>query len=491
MRRTRVAVYARFSCDKQRDASIDDQLYEANRYCERHDGYAIVATYADYAMSGRSDDRPQFLRMMEDAKAGRFDVILVWKMDRFARNMEDHFFHEHELTEAGVRLESVRENISGDSIEATSNKALVALFAQIRSQSSAEDAIRGMTGKARKCQYLGYRVFGYGHEGDEITVDEAQAEVVRRIHREFLAGHSVNQIARELVDEGFRKPNGKPASYGFVWSVLKTRKNAGLYTWGQRKDEDGRVVTDADGNPVPLISVAGGMPAIVSMEEKEECLRRIGYNRRGAADHVNYILSGRIWCASCGNPMHCEASHSKGRTYRRYVCKGKRHACFAQSSQPLIDATVVSAVRSVMGDEGLCKRLCDLRMEYQELGEEQREGRTVRPEVPEGEARLARPGGRGRHAVVGCQGAHGRPRGGHLRGRGQARGAHGVEGRPHAGGHDALPLGDPRRVPHRRGGRELVRLEGLAEGGFRARRPQRDGGRIVPRRAGGQLRRCA
>ena len=83
--KTRVAVYARFSCDKQRDESIEDQVNEAQKYCIEH-GYVIVNVYPDYAISGRSDERPQFLQMIEDAKKGMFDTVLVWKMDRFASN---------------------------------------------------------------------------------------------------------------------------------------------------------------------------------------------------------------------------------------------------------------------------------------------------------------------------------------------------------------------------------------------------------------------
>ena len=124
----RVAIYARFSCDKQRDASIEDQLYECNKYAERH-GYTVVMQYCDYAMSGRSDDRPNFLRMIEDAKTGMFEIILVWKMDRFARNIEEQYYYEHVLRKnGGVTFESVKENIAGTSIEATSTKALNALF---------------------------------------------------------------------------------------------------------------------------------------------------------------------------------------------------------------------------------------------------------------------------------------------------------------------------------------------------------------------------
>ena len=190
----RAAVYARFSCDKQRDASIDDQLYECGKYADAQ-GYEVVASYCDYAMSGRSDDRPQFLRMIEDAKTGAFSVILVWKLDRFARNMTDQYYYEHILQKAGVAIESTQERISGNGIEATNNKALTALFAQLRSQQSAVDTVRGMLGKARQCQYLGVPMFGYSHDGDRITLNPAEAPLVAKAHEDYLAGKSIKAIA--------------------------------------------------------------------------------------------------------------------------------------------------------------------------------------------------------------------------------------------------------------------------------------------------------
>lgn len=99
----RAAIYARFSSDKQRDASIEDQVAAGNRYAAMR-GYEVVAVYADYAISGRSDDRPQFLQMIDDAKKGMFDVVIVWKIDRFARNMMDQFHYEREMKMHNVTL---------------------------------------------------------------------------------------------------------------------------------------------------------------------------------------------------------------------------------------------------------------------------------------------------------------------------------------------------------------------------------------------------
>ena len=255
--RIRAVIYARFSCDKQRDASIDDQVQACTEYCERR-GYEVVGVYPDYAISGRSDDRPQFLRMMKDARRGSFDVVVVWKIDRFARNMMDQYHYEREMRQSGVVLESCKENIAGNTMEADMNKGMLALFAQIRSQQSTVDTMRGMLGKAEKCQYLGIPRFGYSHEGDVITLDPVWAPVAKRLHADYLAGVSIEQLAAQLDAMGATTSRGTRPDYEFVLGILHNMAYAGVYIWGRKRDERGRVVTDAEGNPVPLVYKEGG-----------------------------------------------------------------------------------------------------------------------------------------------------------------------------------------------------------------------------------------
>ena len=99
-------IYARFSCSKQREASIDDQLRVCRDWCAR-EGCAIVGEYSDYAMSGRSDDRPQFQKMI--ASAGESDIVLVYMMDRFSRDEYDAPAYKHELRKKGVEVVSAME----------------------------------------------------------------------------------------------------------------------------------------------------------------------------------------------------------------------------------------------------------------------------------------------------------------------------------------------------------------------------------------------
>lgn len=377
----RVAIYARFSCDKQRDASIEDQLYECNMYAERH-GYTVVMQYCDYAMTGRSDDRPNFLRMIEDAKTGAFEIILVWKMDRFARNIEEQYYYEHVLRmTSGVTFESTKENIAGTSIEATSNKALNALFAELRSRQGAEDTIRGMLGKARRCEYLGYPLYGYSHEGDKITLDPEKAPIAKRIHVDFLAGVAPKQILDWLLSVGVKTARGKDPGYGFVVGMLKNLRYAGVYIWGVEKDEDGNDVLDDLGRPVPLVYVEGGMPAIVSMSQKLACIEKLGFRRR-LKTNADYLLSGKLICSKCKEPMHGEtATGGSGIEYWRYSCRGKRKACLGSFGKENVERSVVSGVRDMLRDAVLVDYLIDRHIQFRDERRSKTTIEAVRKEI--------------------------------------------------------------------------------------------------------------
>jgi len=107
----RAVIYARYSSDGQRDESIDGQLRECKEFADRHN-MIVVGTYLDRAQSARSDDRPEFQRMIRDSSKKQFDVVLVWKLDRFARNRLDSATYRAILKRNGVNLVSAKENIS-------------------------------------------------------------------------------------------------------------------------------------------------------------------------------------------------------------------------------------------------------------------------------------------------------------------------------------------------------------------------------------------
>ena len=104
-------IYARYSSDSQREASIEGQLRDCKDYAEKN-GITVVGTYIDRAYSAKTDDRPDFQRMIKDSAKKIFDVVLVWKLDRFARNRYDSARYKTQLKKNGVKLMSAAEIIS-------------------------------------------------------------------------------------------------------------------------------------------------------------------------------------------------------------------------------------------------------------------------------------------------------------------------------------------------------------------------------------------
>lgn len=107
----KAVIYARYSSDNQREESIEGQLRECTAYCKKND-ITILRTYIDRAMSAKTDHRPDFQRMIKDSAKGLFDVIIVWKLDRFARNRYDSAHYKAQLRKYGVKVLSATENIS-------------------------------------------------------------------------------------------------------------------------------------------------------------------------------------------------------------------------------------------------------------------------------------------------------------------------------------------------------------------------------------------
>ena len=136
-------IYARYSSESQRDESIDGQLRECMAFAQRQ-GITILDTYIDRALSAKTDNRPQFQKMIKDSVKRKFDVVIVWKLDRFARNRYDSANYKAILKKNNVRVISATENISTNS-EGILLESVLEGMAEYFSAELAEKVSRGMT----------------------------------------------------------------------------------------------------------------------------------------------------------------------------------------------------------------------------------------------------------------------------------------------------------------------------------------------------------
>ena len=146
-------IYARYSSDSQREESIEGQLRECKAFAEKND-IQIVETYIDRALSARTDRRPDFQRMIGDSAAKNFDAVIVWKLDRFARDKFDSAYYKRILKNNGAKVISATEAIS-DGAEGILLESILEGMAEYYSAELSEKIIRGLTENALKCKYKG------------------------------------------------------------------------------------------------------------------------------------------------------------------------------------------------------------------------------------------------------------------------------------------------------------------------------------------------
>src|SRR5574344_829604 len=162
----RAVIYARYSSDNQTEASIEGQLRECMEYATYND-IQVIGNYIDRAYSAKTDNRPEFQRMIKDSYKHAFDCIIVWKLDRFSRNRYDSAHYKALLRKNGVKVVSAKETIAEGS-EGILLESVLEGMAEFYSAELAEKVTRGMKENALKAKANGVRApFGYCVDGDD------------------------------------------------------------------------------------------------------------------------------------------------------------------------------------------------------------------------------------------------------------------------------------------------------------------------------------
>lgn len=337
----RAVIYARFSCSKQREASIDDQLRVCREWCDR-EGFEVVREYCDYAVSGRTDDRPEFQRMVDNA--GESDAVVVYMMDRFSRDPYDAPVYKRHFRERGVRIISAMENVP-DTPEGMLLDKLLEGMAAMESMKNSVRTRRGMEGNALKCLYNGDRVYGYSvDESRRYVVDAAQAAVVREVFDRRISGEPCNAIARDLASRGVRTYRGLPCSPTMVANIVRNERYKGVYVWGD-------------------VRVDGGMPQIVDAATWDAAQTAPRRKQRKNEEWREYALSGRSKCM-CGASMIGVSGHGRsGKRYDYYQC-GRKCGQSRNVRADMVEAAIVDAVRGILSDRSEAIRIASKVAEY-------------------------------------------------------------------------------------------------------------------------------
>lgn len=370
----KAVIYARYSSDNQREESIEGQLRECTAYCKKN-GITILRTYIDRAMSAKTDHRPDFQRMIKDSAKGLFDVIIVWKLDRFARNRYDSAHYKAQLRKYGVKVLSATENIS-EGPEGIILESMLEGMAEYYSAELSEKVIRGHTENALKCKYNGGTpTFGFIIDKEKCyQIDPHTAPVVLESFTRYANGATMKEVMQYLVESGFTTVRGRKIDLNFIARLLKNRKYIGEYSYRH-------------------IVTPGGIPAIVPQDLFDRVQQRLETNRKAPARHKaedDYLLTTKLFCGTCGAMMVGESgtSASKGRKYHYYRCVNtKKHkTCAAKHKSvrklPLENAVVNATMAKVMNDD-FVEYIADAVMDLQ--GKESSELPALRQQLAETE----------------------------------------------------------------------------------------------------------
>ena len=392
------ALYARVSSDRQDvDLSVAGQLRAQRDYAEKN-GYVVVREYVDEAESGRDADRPEFNKMVDEAKSPKaeFQEILVWKFSRFSRKREHAVAYKAMLRRRGVRVVSITEH-ADDSPSGKLLEAIIESLDEFYSENLATEVRRGMREAASRGFWVGSRTpYGYKRvmvqdvtkKRPKLELDKAAAPVVKRIFELADAGRGMLDITRVLNDEGIASATGKRWSKPAVHGILTNEVYTGTMVWGAKaKDE------------AAPVRVEKAFPAIVSKAQ----FRRVNSLRRSRAPKIthprrvgsSFMLSGLIKCKTCDTPL--SGQFARRGQYAYYVCKSLIRLGKGACKTPRLNARrserlIVDRIRSSILTEGNSGDLTKaVVQEVDRLAQEQRKLlETIESEIMDAHRRLER-----------------------------------------------------------------------------------------------------
>ena len=304
-----IVIYARFSSHAQNEQSIEGQLKECQSYAAAH-GMTVINEYIDRAMSGTNDNRPEFQKMIRDSERHKFEAVLVYQLDRFARNREDSAIYKSRLKKNGVRVISAMEPIAQDASGILVEGVLESM-AEYYSAELSQKVRRGMDINAEKCLSNGSNPgLGYIVNADKtFSIDPEGAEIVREIFERYAAGESKANIIRDMQRRKIKTPLGNDINMNSLTKILSNKRYIGLYLY--------------KGTETP-----GGMPRIISddlfyrVQAQIAKTSAVHSHRLGEGE---YLLTTKLFCGHCREMMVGYSGTGKsGTQYHYYICKKAR-----------------------------------------------------------------------------------------------------------------------------------------------------------------------
>ena len=337
-----VVLYLRYSSDKQNEQSIEGQQRICTEYCKQN-GMNVVDIYTDRALSAskNTEKRIAFLKMIADSEKQKFQAVIVYKLDRFARNRYDSALYKNKLSKNGVKVISATESIS-ETPEGVILESLLEGMAEFYSKELSQKVTRGMRETALKCNSCGGSIpLGYKIVDKKYVIDEKTAPIVIEAFTRYAEGEKISEICQSFNERGYRTSKGSKFNKHSFANIFRNEKYIGIYHYND-------------------ISIPNGLPQIIEKETFDIVQAKIQKNTQAPARSkakTQYLLSGKLFCGHCTSLMNGEYGTSKtGIKYHYYVCstKKKNHCCDKKNvSKNLIEEAVVEKAISLLTPEGI------------------------------------------------------------------------------------------------------------------------------------------
>ena len=345
-------LYGRYSSHNQKDISVEQQFEKGYELAAEY-GIRIIDTYADRAVSGRTDKRRDFQRMMTDAAKGKFRYVIAWKSNRMGRNMLEALINEARLQDLGVRVLYVEEDFDDTAAGRFAARSMMNVN-QFYSENMAEDIKRGLYDNAANCMVANGHL-PYGYKADETlhyAIDEPKAAVIREIFTRVSCGEAFVDIMASLNVRGIKTSYGRPWGRSSFQKILSNERYRGIYIYGDVRKE-------------------GGIPRIISDELYFKVQEVITTKKNPQGRHrVNgdYLLTGKLFCGHCKSPMTGISGTSRsGNLHYYYVCQKRRTEKTCEKKnlrRDDIELQVAKAIKRRTLDDDTINWIADSVVEY-------------------------------------------------------------------------------------------------------------------------------
>lgn len=344
---TRAVIYARFSSHNQREESIEQQVAECRAFAAAN-GLTVIDVYADAAISGRSDRRPQFQRLRRDAGKKLFDTIIAYKSSRIARNMLNALNFEVEMTKNEVNVLYAKEEFGNTAAGRFALRTMMSVN-QFYSENLGEDIKRTQADNAQSCKSNGPAPFGYKSGADgRFEIDEPRAQIIREIYARVAAGETLASISADFNARGLKTRTGGKWGRSSYGAILGNERYLGIYIF--------------DG-----VRTEGGMPQIIDRQLFVEAMAAM--KRKKISPSADYQLTGKLYCGKCGRAMTgiCGTGRA-GTVYHYYACTGRKSGTGCDKEHvgrdQIEDAVARALAERIMSDR-IIDQMADEVMEFQ------------------------------------------------------------------------------------------------------------------------------